>query len=221
MLVALVIGDPGRIDRRSRGCDAHAGAGDRHERSTTSPAVVDLVPTSSTSRRQDNGDGALATGAAIWLTNIIVFSLWYWLLDRGGPAERAAGDRSRRRSPSPRCRPRAGRRRAGGRGTPTTCTWPSPTPPRSARPTPAAGHSLGQDADDGAGGALAGDRGDDHRPGRQCPARLGPARRRWARGTRTTPRGIRAARAHVRAIHLLLSSQVRRRSDVRGRAARP
>ena len=31
----------------------------------------------------------LATGAAIWLTNIIAFSLWYWLLDRGGPAERA------------------------------------------------------------------------------------------------------------------------------------
>jgi uncharacterized membrane protein len=31
----------------------------------------------------------LLTGAAIWLTNVIVFSLWYWELDRLGPAARA------------------------------------------------------------------------------------------------------------------------------------
>jgi hypothetical protein len=29
--------------------------------------------------------------AAIWLTNVIVFGLWFWLLDRGGPGARAAG----------------------------------------------------------------------------------------------------------------------------------
>ena len=33
----------------------------------------------------------LLTGAAIWLTNVIVFGLWYWEFDRGGPVERAAG----------------------------------------------------------------------------------------------------------------------------------
>jgi hypothetical protein len=33
----------------------------------------------------------LSTGAAIWLTNVIVFSLYYWELDRGGPAIRAKG----------------------------------------------------------------------------------------------------------------------------------
>jgi uncharacterized membrane protein len=32
----------------------------------------------------------LGWGAAIWVENVIVFSLWYWQLDRGGPAERAA-----------------------------------------------------------------------------------------------------------------------------------
>ncbi len=32
----------------------------------------------------------LITGGAIWLTNVIVFALWYWDLDRGGPAARAA-----------------------------------------------------------------------------------------------------------------------------------
>jgi hypothetical protein len=31
----------------------------------------------------------LATGAAIWLTNIVVFALWYWEFDRGGPVARA------------------------------------------------------------------------------------------------------------------------------------
>jgi uncharacterized membrane protein len=31
----------------------------------------------------------LSTGAAIWLTNVVVFALWYWELDRGGPVARA------------------------------------------------------------------------------------------------------------------------------------
>jgi hypothetical protein len=35
----------------------------------------------------------LGSGAAIYLTNIIVFGLWYWEFDRGGPMARAAGTR--------------------------------------------------------------------------------------------------------------------------------
>ena len=31
----------------------------------------------------------MITGGAIWLTNVIVFALWYWEVDRGGPAARA------------------------------------------------------------------------------------------------------------------------------------
>jgi uncharacterized membrane protein len=31
----------------------------------------------------------LLTGGAIWSTNVIVFGMWYWNLDRGGPAARA------------------------------------------------------------------------------------------------------------------------------------
>jgi len=33
----------------------------------------------------------LLWGAAIWLTNVIVFALWFWEGDRGGPAARADG----------------------------------------------------------------------------------------------------------------------------------
>jgi hypothetical protein len=35
----------------------------------------------------------LVTGGIIWLTNVIVFGLWYWEFDRGGPAARANADR--------------------------------------------------------------------------------------------------------------------------------
>jgi hypothetical protein len=35
----------------------------------------------------------LWVGGSIWFTNVIVFSLWYWEFDRGGPAARALGVR--------------------------------------------------------------------------------------------------------------------------------
>jgi uncharacterized membrane protein len=31
----------------------------------------------------------LLIGGAVWLTNVIIFALWYWEFDRGGPAARA------------------------------------------------------------------------------------------------------------------------------------
>jgi hypothetical protein len=36
-----------------------------------------------------NGHSLILSGVAIWLTNVLIFALWYWLLDRGGPAKRA------------------------------------------------------------------------------------------------------------------------------------
>lgn len=33
----------------------------------------------------------LVGGGEIWLTNVLVFALWYWETDRGGPANRAHG----------------------------------------------------------------------------------------------------------------------------------
>ena len=39
--------------------------------------------------RGENATKLLLTGGAIWLTNVIVFGMWYWNLDRGGPAARA------------------------------------------------------------------------------------------------------------------------------------
>ena len=38
-----------------------------------------------------NGRQLIVSGALIWLTNVLIFGLWYWEIDRGGPGKRAAG----------------------------------------------------------------------------------------------------------------------------------
>src|SRR5262249_4434583 len=38
--------------------------------------------------KQDDALVLLTSGAAIWVTNVIVFGLWYWQFDRGGPIAR-------------------------------------------------------------------------------------------------------------------------------------
>jgi uncharacterized membrane protein len=38
-----------------------------------------------------NARQLISAGALIWLTNVIIFGLWYWETDRGGPGVRAAG----------------------------------------------------------------------------------------------------------------------------------
>lgn len=39
----------------------------------------------------NNGRELVTSGVLIWLTNFLIFALWYWELDRGGPGRRAAG----------------------------------------------------------------------------------------------------------------------------------
>jgi uncharacterized membrane protein len=92
LLVVLVIGDPGRVDRRSPVL----------KRVTVGLVVVmtldnlagvaELVRGILDGSDNDDGTVLLATGGALWVTNVIAFSLWYWLLDRGGPAARALGE---------------------------------------------------------------------------------------------------------------------------------
>jgi hypothetical protein len=36
-----------------------------------------------------SGAQLLSSGAAVWLTNVVVFGLWFWWLDSGGPIQRA------------------------------------------------------------------------------------------------------------------------------------
>jgi hypothetical protein len=41
-----------------------------------------------------NGQRLIVSGVLIWLTNFLIFGLWYWELDRGGPGKRAEGNDS-------------------------------------------------------------------------------------------------------------------------------
>lgn len=48
--------------------------------------LVDRVPGSKTT-----GTDLLRDGALIWAVNIVVFGIWYWEIDAGGPGRRRAG----------------------------------------------------------------------------------------------------------------------------------
>ena len=88
MLGALIIADPGRIDRRSTVL----------RRATIALIAVMTVANTLAGIRLINDiirglagitpTILLGGGAAIWVTNVIVFSLWFWEMDRGGPTER-------------------------------------------------------------------------------------------------------------------------------------
>jgi hypothetical protein len=90
VLVALLLSNPFRIDRESTVLRMLGLANLGVVALANGWSVVLLV-------RQILTHGAvtpgrlLAAGAAIWLTNVIVFGLAYWEFDRGGPAVRAGG----------------------------------------------------------------------------------------------------------------------------------
>jgi uncharacterized membrane protein len=52
-------------------------------------SAVRLITALLEGRARESATKLLFTGGAIWLTNVIVFGMWYWVLDRGGPAARA------------------------------------------------------------------------------------------------------------------------------------
>ncbi|MCW2642114.1 MAG: putative rane protein [Dactylosporangium sp.] len=94
LLIVLTVANPRRINLERRWLRL------------TSLALVALASIANTYsaarlvwRLIHGGEGSdagplLAIGAAVWLTNIIVFALWYWEFDRGGPAARAHARRT-------------------------------------------------------------------------------------------------------------------------------
>jgi uncharacterized membrane protein len=42
---------------------------------------------------QQNGHQLILSGIVLWCTNVLLFGLWYWEIDRGGPAARARHER--------------------------------------------------------------------------------------------------------------------------------
>jgi hypothetical protein len=91
LLAALIIGDPGRIDRQKTWLRITTGAVIALLTLGNLAAAARLIVDMLTSNRlfANNATGLLATGGVVWATNVIAFALWYWDLDRGGAAARA------------------------------------------------------------------------------------------------------------------------------------
>jgi uncharacterized membrane protein len=48
-------------------------------------------PASEAGKASYNGRELIVSGVLIWLTNFLIFALWYWEIDRGGPGRRVVG----------------------------------------------------------------------------------------------------------------------------------
>ena len=92
LLLALVIGDPGRIDR------------ERPWLRVMTDVLIALITATnvyvgirivigilSDDPFWNNAGELLLAGGICWAINVIAFALWYWDLDRGGAAARAHG----------------------------------------------------------------------------------------------------------------------------------
>ena len=89
VLVALIVANPIRFSRESRPLRLASLALTAILSLANAWSAGLLVTGLVAGREGEDAAALLSTGAAIWLTNIIAFALWYWQLDRGGPAARA------------------------------------------------------------------------------------------------------------------------------------
>jgi hypothetical protein len=88
LLAALIIGDPGRIDRQKPWLRIVTGIVIAFITVANLFSAVRLIADILTNNKvfANNASALLATGGVILATNVIAFGLWYWDLDRGGAA---------------------------------------------------------------------------------------------------------------------------------------
>jgi uncharacterized membrane protein len=91
LLVGLFLASPGRLER------------DHPRRRSVAIGFIALVSAANVfslaelthhllhAKEPTNGRELIISGMLIWLTNFLIFALWYWEIDRGGPGKRAAG----------------------------------------------------------------------------------------------------------------------------------
>ena len=91
LLAVLMIRDPGRIDARGRGSRratiALVGVMTAATLTGVGVLIFDIIDTNV---HTVDANALLGRGAALWVTNVITFSFWFWIFHRGGPGERAA-----------------------------------------------------------------------------------------------------------------------------------
>lgn len=89
LAVGLTIANPRRINRSSRTLRGASVLLIATISLANAWSAVLLIRGLVTGTSGSDAAVLLGSGAAIYMTNIIVFGLWYWELDRGGPVARA------------------------------------------------------------------------------------------------------------------------------------
>jgi hypothetical protein len=94
LLIALVMANPRRINIESRAIRLLGLTLAALLSLANAWSVVRLVVGLVQGTAGNSAGSLLITGGTIWLINLIVFGLWYWEFDRGGPVARACGGRT-------------------------------------------------------------------------------------------------------------------------------
>ena len=97
LVLVLATADPGRVNRESRVLRGLGLVVVIAASLATAYSAARLVTDIAMGHGSDTSVQLLVSGGEIWLTNVIVFALWYWEIDLGGPAARA---HARRKHPS-------------------------------------------------------------------------------------------------------------------------
>ena len=93
LLIALVMANPRRINTESRAIRLLGLTLAALLSLANAWSVVRLVVGLVQGTAGNSAGPLLVSGGTIWLINVIVFALWYWEFDRGGPVARAHGVR--------------------------------------------------------------------------------------------------------------------------------
>jgi uncharacterized membrane protein len=93
LLLAVSVANPRRVNRRSAALRASSVALVALTSLANAWASFVLIDDIISGNEHVRAVALLSNGGAVYLTNIIVFALWYWEWDRGGPAARAARER--------------------------------------------------------------------------------------------------------------------------------
>jgi len=95
LLIILIAANPHRIDRQSRVMRSLSLMLAAILSLANGWSVVRLAIDITQGNKGQTAGQLLITGGVIWLTNVIVFGLWYWEFDRGGPVARALNIKNR------------------------------------------------------------------------------------------------------------------------------
>jgi hypothetical protein len=91
LMVALIIANPIRLNRTSSLLRGTSIALIALIQLANAWSTAELIKGLIDGTSGDNASLLLARGASVYGTNVIVFALWYWEMDRGGPVARSTG----------------------------------------------------------------------------------------------------------------------------------